>query len=439
LNTWVTKTQTSFLPSFCRIGDVMSYSRRQLEALGEPLGGCVTQKKLGGGYIAGSGSDPVPAQATSTSQTTSNIPDWAIPYATKLLGNAEALTDAPTNPYQTYAGNRVADFNPLQNQAFSNVAGMTTNAGTGNAMNQTQDAYNQSANAGPYNAQNFGNQYGSGPQFQNMGLGYLNVDSQKFGRQDAQDYMSPYQQNVTDFQKDEAVRDYSRAVPGMGAKAAGAGAFGGTRQALVAAEGQRNLQNQLGGIQAAGSQNAYLNAQQQFNADQARRMQAQTSNQGAYGQMQGLGMQQNLSANQQAMQNAAQRAQYGLAGQQAGEASRQFGANYGLQNRQQALAAAGQLGALGQQQYGQQMGINQAQQLAGAQIQAQDQQGLSNRYQDFLNKQNYPYKQLGFMSDILRGTPTSGGATSMYQAPPSNAAVAGNVAGLGLGALLRNT
>jgi hypothetical protein len=97
------------------------------------------------------------------------------------------------------------------------------------------------------------------------------------------------------------------------------------------------------------------------------------------------------------------------------------------------------LGTLGQQQYAQQMGINQAQQQAGAQIQAQEQQGLSNRYQDFLNQQNYPYKQLGFMSDILRGTPTSGGATSMYQAPPSNAAIAGNVAGLGLGALLRNT
>jgi len=422
-------------------------------------------------------------QATNTSTTTSNIPDWAIPYATKNLGKAEALTDINQNPYQTYQGNRVANFNPLQNQAFSNVAGMQTNAGTGNAMNQTQDAYNRSANAGQYNAQNFGNQYGSGPQFQNMGLGYLSanapnlnqyqmgpadqVSSQKFGQQDAQDYISPYQQNVTDFQKQEAVKDYSRQLPGMGAQASGAGAFGGTRHALVASEGQRNLQNQLGGIQAAGSQNAYQNAQQQFNADQARRqqsqmanqqagltvgqanlgsalqtqalgsgqsMQAQLANQGAYGQMQGLGMQQNLSANQQAMQNAQQRAQYGLAGQQAGEQSRQFGANYGLQNRQQALAAAGQLGTLGQQQYAQQMGINSAQQQAGAQMQAQDQQGLSNRYQDFLNQQNYPYKQLGFMSDIMRGTPTSGGAQSMYQAPPSGVSQLAGLGG-GLGSL----
>jgi hypothetical protein len=39
--------------------------------------------------------------------------------------------------------------------------------------------------------------------------------------------MSPYQQNVTDFQKQEAVKDYSRQLPGMGAQASGAGAFGG--------------------------------------------------------------------------------------------------------------------------------------------------------------------------------------------------------------------
>ena len=430
--------------------------------------------------MCGDSQPSAPAQPSSTSQTTSNIPDWAIPYATRNLGKAEALTDLKQNPYQTYQGNRVADFNPLQNQAFTNVAGMGTNAGTSNAMNQTQDAYNRSANAGAYNAQNFGNQYGSGPQFQNMGLGYLSanapslnqyqmgpasqVSSQNFGQQSAQDYMSPYQQNVTDFQKQEAVKDYGRQLPGMGAAAAGAGAFGGTRQALVAAEGQRNLQNQLGGIQAIGSQNAYQNAQQQFNADQVRRqqaqlanqqagltvgqanlganlqtqalgsgqsMQAQLANQGAYGQMQGLGMQQNLSANQQAMRNAQLMTQYGLSGQQASEASRQFGANYGLQNRQQALAAAGQLGTLGQQQYAQQMGINAAQQQAGAQMQAQEQQGLSNRYQDFLNQQNYPYKQLGFMSDIMRGTPTSGGAQSMYQQPPSSVNALAGIIGAG--------
>jgi hypothetical protein len=161
-------------------------------------------------------------------------------------------------------------------------------------------------------------------------------------------------------------------------------------------------------------------------------MQSQLANQGAYGQMQGLGMQQNLSANQQDMQNRQLQAQYGLAGQQAGEQSNQFASNYDLQNRQAALAAAQGLGSLGMQNYQQNMGIAQAQALGGAQVQAQEQQELSQNYQDFLNQQNYPYKQLGFMSDLIRGTPTSGGAATMYQAPPSaQSQTVGLLSGLG--------
>ena len=67
--------------------------------------------------------------------------------------------------------------------------------------------------------------------------------------------------------------------------------------------------------------------------------------------------------------------------------------------------AAGQLGQLGQNQYQQQMGINTLQNQYGGQQQALQQQGLSQSYQDFLNQQNYPYKQLGFMSDLIRGLP----------------------------------
>jgi hypothetical protein len=48
------------------------------------------------------------------------------------------------------------------------------------------------------------------------------------------------------------------------------------------------------------------------------------------------------------------------------------------------------------------------------------QRPLDIAYQDFLNQQNYPYKQLGFMSDLLRGTPTGQSSTvNMYQQPPS--------------------
>ena len=65
------------------------------------------------------------SQPTQQTVTQTNIPEWARPYAERMLGQAEALTDINQNPYQSYAGQRVATLNPLQQQAYQNVAGMT--------------------------------------------------------------------------------------------------------------------------------------------------------------------------------------------------------------------------------------------------------------------------------------------------------------------------
>jgi hypothetical protein len=207
-------------------------------------------------------------------------------------------------------------------------------------------------------------------------------------------YMSPYMQGVVEQQKQQAVQDYSRQLPGMGAAAARAGAKGGTREALLQAEGQRNLQQNLQNIQATGLQNAYQ------------------------------------QATQQSMQDAATRAQYGLAGTQLGEQSRQFGAGLGLQGLQQQLAAAAQLGQLGQQQYGQQTGILSAQMGAGAQQQAQKQQMLSSNYQRFIDEMQYPYKQLEFMSNLIRGIPSTDATRNTYT-PFNEMAAMGGIFGSG--------
>jgi len=66
----------------------------------------------------------------------------------------------------------------------------------------------------------------------------------------------------------------------------------------------------------------------------------------------------------------------------------------------------------------------------GAQQQAQKQKELDVPYQEFLNQQNYPYRQLSYMSDLVRGTPVGMQSTNqVYQAPPSTAS---QIAGLGL-------
>jgi hypothetical protein len=93
--------------------------------------------------------------------------------------------------------------------------------------------------------------------------------------------------------------------------------------------------------------------------------------------------------------------------------------------------AASTLGALGQTQFGQEQAINQAQLQAGAMQQAQDQRALDIQYQQYLDNLNYPYKQLAFQSDMLRGLPLSQGAQSIYQAAPP---ASQQLLGFGLGA-----
>ena len=167
--------------------------------------------------------------------------------------------------------------------------------------------------------------------------------------------------------------------------------------------GQFNVEQALGTQAGLQTGLANLNAQQQANVQ----------NQAAQLQTQGLSAQQALQAalaNQQAYQQAAQLS----------EQSRQYGAGLGLQGLQTAMQGAGQLGNLGQNIYGQYTGnINLQSQLGGMQ-QQRTQDMLNADYQDFLNAQNMPYKQLGFMSDMLRGTQGLGQQTMyQYQQPPS--------------------
>jgi hypothetical protein len=243
-----------------------------------------------------------------------------------------------------------------------------------------------------------------------------------FGGRQAAQYMSPFMERALEPQLREAQRSSEMQRNVNQAQAVGQGAFGGSRQAIIEAERQRNLGTQMGDIRARGLQSAYEQAQNQFNQDAARRMQAQQLNQQAGltvgGQnlqsllgVQQLGAQtgmQSQLANQQAFQNARQLA----------EQSRQFGGSLGLQGLQTALQGAGQLGQFGQQEFGQQKDILGLQNQFGSQQQAQEQALINARAQDFASAQRYPYQQLEFMSNILRGTPM-GSVQTMYQAPPN--------------------
>lgn len=241
----------------------------------------------------------------------------------------------------------------------------------------------------------------------------------------ASSYMSPYMQNVVDIQKREAQRAADIAGTQRGSEAVRAGAFGGSRQAILEAEAQRNLSQQMGDIQARGSQAAYEQAAQQFQTDEQRNLAMQQANIQSQLQAALANQQTGLAA---ALANQAKN----LEAQQLSEQSRQFGADLGLRGLQTALQGSGQLGQLGQQQFGQAKDIVGMQATAGSERQAMQQRKLQQDYEDFLQQKKFPYQQLQFAQEMLRGMPMSS-TESIYRAPPSAASQLGGLAAMYLG------
>jgi hypothetical protein len=312
----------------------------------------------------------------------SNLSNWAGEYVTDMLGKGKALSEMP---YQEYGGPLTAGASGLQQQAFGTAANLAVPASVGTAAQTAGDIASKaqgisySPSGAPqydklaaqnvsstfqapsaYQGATFGNQFKAPEQsaatnftnqFQAPGQ-YQNTafTSGTFGGEQAQQYMNPYLQASLNPQLEEARRQSQITEQANKAAMTRAGAFGGGRSAILAAENQRNLGTNLANITGKGYDTAFQNAMSQFNADQARNMQAQQaseqSKQFGAGQSMtaaqmmaqyGMSAQQAQEAarqfnQQQAMTGAQSAAQYGLAGRQAEEASRQFGANLGLQS-----------------------------------------------------------------------------------------------------------
>jgi len=238
-------------------------------------------------YYMGGGDSPSTPPVTQQTQI-SDIPGWARGYAKDVLARGQALTDINQNPYQAYGGNRIAGLSDLQQQAIKTAS--------------SPEAFGQSV----------------------------------------QGFMSPYMQNVVDVQKRAAREQGGIQANTLAAKAAQAGAFGGSGAALQQAAQGRDISRQLDEIQKMGSQAAYQQGVQQANT------------------------------------------------------------------------------ALGQQV-----------QLGGLQ-QQQEQRGLDVGYQNFLDQKNYPYQNLSYMSNLIRGTPMGMSTSSqVYQGAPSTLQTMG---ALGMGA-----
>ena len=251
-----------------------------------------------------------------------------------------------------------------------------------------------------------------------QGIGGILGSAQAYDPNQAASYMNPYQQQVTQNALGEMRRQANIAQTGAAAQAVGAGAFGGTREGVQRAETERGVQDLM----------------------QQRIMQDYANN---YAQ-----------AQQAAMQGFESQQQRQLAGGQAlGQAGMQFanlGQGIGGLTAQQAgvdINKAGALGSLGGQmgslgtQYG---ALGQATQQLGAAdtgllmglggLERQVEQSQIDAIRSTqMQEAMAPYQQLGFVSDIYRGAPTTSMALTAQTAP--SASPLQTAVGLGVGAL----
>jgi hypothetical protein len=137
-------------------------------------------------------------------------------------------------------------------------------------------------------------------------------------------YMNPYQQLVTDIEKREARKQSEIQGSAIEQQAAQAGGLGGYREAIMQAEREKNLSEQLQDIQSRGGQAAFAQAQKAFEADRAARLQ-----EGKFG----------LEASQQLEQARQQQERFRQSSFQAGEQAKQKAAELGLSAEQQEEAA----------------------------------------------------------------------------------------------------
>jgi len=165
--------------------------------------------------------------------------------------------------------------------------------------------------------------------YQPRDVNATSVGTQMFGQDAANYYMSPYAQAAINPTIREArlQGDLQKQAGMLGS--IGRGTFGGARQALLQAEQERGTQRNISDIQAIGMDRAYQNAQAQFQADQARQLQAAQANQQT-------GLQAALANQQAGLSTGQQNLAAQLSAQQLGVSTGAQMALANLNNEQQA-------------------------------------------------------------------------------------------------------
>jgi hypothetical protein len=171
-----------------------------------------------------------------------------------MLGKGQALSNMP---FQGYGGPLTAGQSGLQTTAFQGLANLTM-------PTQAQTSYDPTSFTGAGYA---------APTAQQAADGETGTYTPASGNV-LQQYMTPYLQGALQPQYDAARRQSEIQAQNLQSQYGKAGAYGGSRQGIAEAELQRGLLDRMSGITGQGYQDAFTAAQNQFNTEQDRQMQA---------------------------------------------------------------------------------------------------------------------------------------------------------------------
>lgn len=308
-------------------------------------------------------------QPTQQHVTQSSLPQEFYPYLERLMQQGESVA---ARPYEAYPGQRLADFSDATLGSFRGIEGAQ------GAFRPYMDAATSGINSameGTVNA--------TGGVARDVSAGMWDSPT-------ADQYMNPYMDQVLDRQYGRMQKAFNQDMHGLDARAREAGAYGGSRHAVLEGMARDDFQDRVMDAEATALQQAYESGANIYSGDQGRSLQAQ-------------------GANQQADQERFSRwlSGAGQMGQLAGQA-----AGLGGQYSSMLYGDADQL---------RRMGLTQ-EQLRQAE--------MDIGYTDFTNQRDYERQNLAMMSGLLRGIPmpvSSEVTTTQYQNPYAQAV------GLGLG------
>ena len=365
---------------------------------------------------------------TNTTQTvTQDVPAFLKPYYTDVMSKSKALSEETYNPF---GGQRIVDDSAdlgTSQQMIRDIAGNPL-AEYGEAQGALRGLGSLAGQLGQQAPSEFtATQVSPYAGFQEFGgaqeFGY--DPTRQFDTATAAQYMDPFMQTVVGRQQDDAIEKFRQQQAGRDASAVQAGAFGGSRQAVQQGIAETGLMDQLGDIQATGSQRAFEQAQQQFERDRAAGMTTEQRRAEEAARVQGIGVgetarvQTGEAGELARVQGIDVSEQARVQGATADEAMRQR--EFQLQTMGFSADMAREVVGLAERA---RQGDIQAAQLLEAQglgEMARGQARLDVGYEDFLRQQNFPRQQLADYSAILRGMPVADIGTQTTTAPGPSA------------------